>query len=74
MKITTFILIVSIMQVSAATYAQKITLKQNRVSIAQVFDEIKSQTGYDVFYLPKVVQTNKKIDVPISVIRLWMRC
>ncbi|HVW98722.1 MAG TPA: SusC/RagA family TonB-linked outer membrane protein [Mucilaginibacter sp.] len=62
MKLTTLLLIVTIMQVSATTYAQKLTLKEKNVPIARVFDEIKKQTGYDVFYLPKELKTDKKIN------------
>lgn len=62
MKLTTLLLIVTIMQVSATVHAQKLTLKQKNVSIARVFEEIERQTGYDVFYQPKVLQTNKTIN------------
>jgi TonB-linked SusC/RagA family outer membrane protein len=48
MKLTTFILIISLMQVSAATFGQKVTLQQNNITIDQVFREIRKQTGYDV--------------------------
>lgn len=63
MKLTTLLLIVTIIQVSAAGYAQKLTLKQKNANISLVFDEIKKQTGYDVFYLPKILNTNKRINV-----------
>ena len=36
------------MQVSAATFGQRLTLKQNNVTMDQVFREIRKQTGYDV--------------------------
>ncbi|MCJ0742321.1 TonB-dependent receptor [Pedobacter montanisoli] len=62
MKLTTLLLIVTIIQVSAAGYAQKLTLKQKGANISLVFDEIKKQTGYDVFYLPKILNTSKKIN------------
>lgn len=61
MKLTTLLIIVTIIQVSAAGYAQKLTFKQKNANINQVFDEIKKQTGYDVFYLPKILNTNETI-------------
>lgn len=48
MKLTTFILVISLMQVSAATFGQKVTLRQNNITMDQVFREIRRQTGYDV--------------------------
>lgn len=48
MKLTTFILIVSLMQVSAATFGQRLTLKEHNVSMERMFKEIRKQTGYDV--------------------------
>ncbi|WP_316794220.1 SusC/RagA family TonB-linked outer membrane protein [Pedobacter frigoris] len=62
MKLTTLLLLVTIMQVSATGYAQRLTLKQKNISIARVFEEIEKQTGYDVFYLAKVLKTSKTID------------
>jgi len=50
MKLTTFILIVSIMQVSAAGFGQKLTLKGDNITLGKVFLEIRKQTGYDVFF------------------------
>ncbi len=61
MKLTVVILFIAILQVAAAGYAQKFTLNERKVSIAQVFQEINKQTGYDVFYLPKVINTGKTI-------------
>lgn len=48
MKLTTFILLISLMQVSAATFGQRVTLKQKNLTIDKVFREIRKQTGYDV--------------------------
>ena len=50
MKITVILLIATIMQVSAVSFAQKITLNKRNVTLTQVFDEVRKQTGYDVLY------------------------
>ncbi len=60
--ITTIVLLATIMQVYATGYAQKLTLKKSNTSISTVFDEIKKQTGFDVFYLPKALNPNLKIN------------
>jgi len=49
------------MQVSAAGFAQKITLNQDKASLKQIFAEIKKQTGYDVFYQAGKVKEDKII-------------
>ncbi|WP_259069258.1 SusC/RagA family TonB-linked outer membrane protein [Mucilaginibacter sp. X4EP1] len=58
MKLTTIILIVTFLHVSAAGIAQKITYKNNSASLEQIFKEIRKQTGYNV-----LVSSNKIKDV-----------
>lgn len=48
MKLTTLILLTTLMQVSAATFGQKVTLKAQHLSLDKLFMEIRKQTGYDV--------------------------
>lgn len=63
MKLTTFILIISLVQVSAAGFAQKLNYTRKSVSLKEIFTEIKKQTGYNVFYADDKVDVNKKLDV-----------
>ncbi|WP_448701985.1 TonB-dependent receptor [Mucilaginibacter sp. AW1-3] len=60
------ILTMAILQVSAATYAQKITLKKNKASLEQVFDDIRNQSGYDFFYNLRLIQSAKPVTVNIK--------
>lgn len=46
MKVTTLILFVAIMQVSAGTYAQRVSLSVKEAKILTIFDQISDQTGY----------------------------
>ncbi|WP_165825341.1 SusC/RagA family TonB-linked outer membrane protein [Pedobacter yonginense] len=62
MKLTTFILIVSMMQVSAAGFAQRLNLKKNSISLEKVFLEIRKQTGYDVFFENTKLKTSTLIN------------
>ena len=50
MKLILVLLTVTFMQVSAATYAQKVTLKVKNATIKEVFEKIQTQTGYDFLY------------------------
>jgi len=62
MKLTIVLLITSLMQVSAVTYAQRINLNKKEVTLKQVFKEIKKQTGHDVLYQPNKLKANQKIN------------
>ncbi|NRF41977.1 SusC/RagA family TonB-linked outer membrane protein [Pedobacter foliorum] len=63
MKLTTLMLILSLMQVSASSLAQKVNLVKKNARLDQVFAEITRQTGYNVFYADKKISDEKKIDV-----------
>ncbi|MBB6502522.1 SusC/RagA family TonB-linked outer membrane protein [Pedobacter cryoconitis] len=62
-KITTVILIVAIVQVSAAGFAQKVTFKQNNASLTQVFKVIKQQTGYGIIWPAAAIDKTRQFDV-----------
>ena len=66
MKITTLLLIASIMQVSAISYAQKVTYSQKNITVEQLFREITKQTGYNVLYPDKEINTDRRIDVDFN--------
>ena len=63
MKITTLILLIALMQVSAASVAQRITFVKKNASLEQIFQEITRQTGYEVFYGDKKFDDSRKINV-----------
>lgn len=54
MKLITVILLASLMQVSAASFGQLITLKERNVTLERMIKEIRKQSGYDV-----LLSTNK---------------
>jgi TonB-linked SusC/RagA family outer membrane protein len=66
MKLTTFILMISLMQVSAASFGQNFTLKQKIVTITKVFYEIRKQTGYDVLIENTDFKTTQRINANFS--------
>jgi TonB-linked SusC/RagA family outer membrane protein len=47
MKLTTIILITFILQVSASTFAQKVTLSEKNAPLIKIFEKISDQTGFD---------------------------
>ncbi|MBE9600164.1 SusC/RagA family TonB-linked outer membrane protein [Pedobacter sp. MC2016-24] len=61
-KFTSFIFFITLLQVSAAGLAQKLTYKQQNVTLKQLFGEINKQTGYNVFWSPKLIRGSEKIN------------
>ncbi len=66
MRLITVLLIASIMQVSAAGFAQRITLSQKKAPLEKIFREIHNQTGYDFLYDRKVLSTKKPVDIIVT--------
>jgi len=65
MKITVFLLLVTFMQVSAATYAQQINLAENHVTLKKLFKEIRKQSGYNFVYTEGMLKNAKPVDIEI---------
>ncbi|WP_426582655.1 SusC/RagA family TonB-linked outer membrane protein [Mucilaginibacter sp. R-33] len=66
MRLTTIILLVTLIQVSAATRAQNVTLKKKDASLKSIFKEVKKQTGYMVLYPSALVNNTKPVTVNLS--------
>lgn len=64
MRLTTLILITTMLQVSANTFGQKISLSERNAPIEKVLDKIRQQSGFD-FMLPSADLKNAK---PISIV------
>ena len=65
MKLITALLILGLAQVSAATFAQKITINKTNASIETVLEEIGRQSGYDVFVGVKTLKSAKPININV---------
>jgi len=63
MKLIIVMMTTCLMQVTAATFAQKLTYSKKGASLEEIFKEIKKQTGYNVLYSPEKVDDTKKMDV-----------
>ncbi|SMC39803.1 TonB-linked outer membrane protein, SusC/RagA family [Pedobacter africanus] len=63
MRLTTFILILSLTQVSAASFAQRLNYVKKNASLKEIFAEVKKQTGYHVFYADQGIDVNRRVDV-----------
>jgi len=63
MKITTFLLFLAFMQVSAAGFSQKITYQKKDATLKQIFSEFNKQTGYNIFWSSKRINAAPKLSV-----------
>ncbi|MGY0035234.1 STN domain-containing protein [Pedobacter sp. NJ-S-72] len=70
MRLTIIILIATFMQVSAAGYAQRVSLNEKNILIEKVFKEIRHQTGYDFIFNPGIIQQDKRINIKVSNVTL----
>lgn len=66
MRLTTLILITAILQVSANSFAQKISLSEKNASLNKVFDQIRTQTGYDFFFTTSILQQAKPVTIKVK--------
>ncbi len=65
MKLTTFILMITMLHVSAASFAQKISLNETNSPIEKVFKSIRQQSGYEFIYNVKDLK-NQKISIKLN--------
>jgi len=66
MRLTTVILIASLMQVSAASFGQRITLKKTNASLFSVLKDIRKQSGFDFYYEEKTTLRDQKVSLSIA--------
>ncbi len=66
MRLTTVLFIASLMQVSAATFGQKITLSKQDVPLTSLFREIRKQSGFNFYYDGRLVSPQIKGTLQVS--------
>jgi TonB-linked SusC/RagA family outer membrane protein len=66
MRLTTILLIASLMQVSAIGLAQKISLSRTNAPLKSILKELRLQSGYDFVYEEKLLQQAKPVDIKVN--------
>jgi TonB-linked SusC/RagA family outer membrane protein len=66
MKLTTLMLILALMQVSASTLAQKVTLSERNASLTTIFEQIRNQTGYDFAYTTSTIKAARPVTIDVK--------
>jgi TonB-linked SusC/RagA family outer membrane protein len=66
MRITTLLILIAALHVSAKTSAQKITLSSENITINQFFKQLKKQTGYSFLINYDVVSADQRVSVHVT--------
>jgi TonB-linked SusC/RagA family outer membrane protein len=66
MKLTTILLVITILQVKATAYAQNVSLKVKNAPLEEVFTTLRQQTGYNFLYDPDVLDKARKVTISVS--------
>ena len=66
MKLTALIILLALMQVSAVSLAQKVTLKAKNASLSSIFRQVRQQTGYDFAYGTQDLDAAKPVTIDIK--------
>lgn len=70
MKITSFLLLITCLQVSANANSQQISLAEENSSLQKVFKQIERQTGYSFLYSYDILQKAGRVNVNVRKVSL----
>ncbi|MFD0763560.1 TonB-dependent receptor [Mucilaginibacter lutimaris] len=63
---TTLLLLISVMAVSAASYAQNITIKEEKASLDLILKKIRLQSGYDFVYSDDILRLTTPVTIDLN--------
>ncbi|WEK19937.1 MAG: SusC/RagA family TonB-linked outer membrane protein [Candidatus Pedobacter colombiensis] len=69
-NLTVFIMTVSLLQVNASSFAQKITLHEKNTSFEAIINKIQSQSGYDFIGNTILIRNARPISINIKAVSL----
>ncbi|WP_159451668.1 TonB-dependent receptor [Pedobacter africanus] len=66
MKLTIVILVTSLLHVSAAGFAQRISMNKNKASLLEVIREIRKQSGYDFVITSPQIRAARPVSITVQ--------
>jgi type II secretory pathway component GspD/PulD (secretin) len=66
MRLTTVLLIATLMQVSASGLAQRVTLNRQKSTLEKIFRDIHKQTGFDFIYDKELLDQARPISIVVN--------
>ncbi|WP_437918103.1 SusC/RagA family TonB-linked outer membrane protein [Sphingobacterium sp. LRF_L2] len=70
MKLTTLLLLFSMISVNAKTFAQKITLSKKNAALVDVLNEIRSQSGYGFIFNSTTLKDAHRVTINVKELEL----
>ncbi|MEX0314374.1 MAG: TonB-dependent receptor [Allomuricauda sp.] len=72
MRLTFIFLLVALFRINASSYSQvtKVSLDLQNVSVAEVFNEIKSKTEFKIFYMNSEIDLKRKVSIRVNKSRI----
>jgi hypothetical protein len=67
MRLTIVLLLIATFHAGAATYAQEVTLTGKSITLPQLFEAIKTQTGYDFMYASNLLENTRPARSPYRI-------
>lgn len=66
MRLTTVLLIATMLQVSASSFGQKITVNKKNATLDDIMNDIRSQSGYDFIYRLGLLKQGKRVTINVK--------
>ncbi|HEY6901546.1 MAG TPA: SusC/RagA family TonB-linked outer membrane protein [Puia sp.] len=66
MRITAALILITCLQVSARSFAQKVTLSEQNAPLKKIFRAIKQQTGYVFFYNSQLLERASPVTISVK--------
>ncbi len=66
MKLTSILLFIACLQVHANGFSQNVSISGKNLTLEQVFNIVKDQTGYDVLYNPDLLKKTKPVTLSVK--------
>jgi TonB-linked SusC/RagA family outer membrane protein len=66
MRLSYFLCLISFMQVSAASIAQKISLDKNNASLKETLNDIHNQSGFSILYDVDLLNSAKQVSIHVK--------
>jgi len=70
MKLSFILVIITILQTNAASFAQKITISEKNAPLEKILKEIRKQSGYDFFYNAKMIKRANPVNINLYNVNL----
>ncbi|WP_431294485.1 SusC/RagA family TonB-linked outer membrane protein [Pedobacter sp. P26] len=71
MRLTAVTILIAIMQLSASTRAQKVSLTRNNASLEHVLNEIRKQSGYNIIYDLDIIVKAKPVSINVNQVNVF---